>query len=447
MKVLFLEVDTQSDWAVASLGPAFIGAYIRQFGHEASLFRVPVSMGKGELVEVVRAHSPDVIGVSLTSRQWQRAKSLLTHLRSELDTPVVVGGLHPTFSPTDTLEQPGVDYVCLGEGEKPMLYLLEALAAGGPVEDGLIPNIWVKGGQRPVMGKPFEPIDQLPFMARDLLDERYGVVHMATQRGCPFPCTYCAARMYDELYSEHGHNYGRRRSHSNVLDELFAIRDDGPLNYVIFLDDTFTIHHPWVKEFCKLYGKRLRVPFSLHARVETINETMIGELADAGCRHITYGVESGSLRVRREVMKRPVSDEKLIKAFQWTRRAGILVTANYMMGIPGETREDLQMTVDLHDRLEPDDFGFFVFYPYPGTHMFKYCLENGYLPEDYLNRPANHRESILNLPDLTQDDIAEYYDRWTKVRSAHVLKRYGPGLSPEQKELTVDLIEQCASTG
>ena len=148
-------------------------------------------------------------------------------------------------------------------------------------------------------------------------------------------------------------------------------------------------------------AQQFRVPFSLHARVETVNEKMLAQLAEAGCRHIVYGVESGSERVRRDIMKRNAPNQRFIDVFRWTKEAGILVTANYIIGTPGETSDDIEQTIALHQQLEPDDFGYFIFYPYPGTALFQLCRDRGYLPEDYHELPANHRRSILRLPDLT----------------------------------------------
>jgi radical SAM superfamily enzyme YgiQ (UPF0313 family) len=446
MRVLFLEIDTESSWAVASLGPAFLAAYLRQSGHEATFLRVPLAMSLETLVDEVRSLDPGLIGLSLTTRQWLRGREVAGALRRAMHVPLVAGGLHPTFSPESVLATEGFDVVCLGEGEQAIVELVEALAQGVAPGAIAIDNLWGRGGPRPSLRPPFEPIDALPFMARDLLDERHGVVHMATQRGCPFKCTYCAARMYDEMYVGTG-AYGRRRSHASVLEELFAIRAAGALNYVIFLDDTFTIHHPWVRQFCSVYGEQLRVPFSLHARVETVNERMLAELAAAGCRHITYGVESGSERLRREVMRRPVANRRFSEVFRWTREAGILVTANYMMGLPGETPAELRATLDLHHEIEPDDFGFFVFYPYPGTHLFRLCVAEGYLPADYLDRPANHRESILDLPTLTRDDIAACYDEWTRVRVVAALRRGDPALAAPLRAQAVADLAHCAATG
>ena len=445
MHVLFLEIDTESSWAVASLGPAFLASYLRAAGHHATFLRVPLDWDADHVAEQVRAIQPGLIGLSLTTRQWLRARTLVERLRQGADIPVVAGGLHPTFSPEGVLAAAGFDYVCLGEGETALLDLVEALESGAGPSEIRIPNIWGTGGPRPPLRPPFEPLDDLPFMARDHLDERYGVVHISTQRGCPFKCTYCAARMYNELYAETA-DYGRRRSLPNVIQELQAIKAAGPLNYVIFLDDTFTINHPWVHQFCDGYGEQLRIPFSLHARVETVNAKLLRRLAGAGCRHITYGVESGSERLRREVMRRPVTNQRFVDVFQWTREAGILVTANYMMGLPTETPGEMAETLELHHRLEPDDFGFFVFYPYPGTHLHRYCIEQGYLPADHLDQPANHRTSVLTLPTLTPQEIDAGYGEWTKVRTASALRRSG-ALSERGHQAVVEQIEHCASVG
>jgi len=441
MRITFLEVDTERSWAVASIGPAFIGAYLRAHGHDVGFVRAVLDATDEDIVSAVATQHPDLIGVSLTTRQWLRARGLVQTIRGRVDVPVIAGGLHATFAPEAVLNTPGFDYVCLGEGEQPMLDLVEALEAGAKTHS--IPNIWKRGWpRRPELRAPLAPLDALPFMARDLLDEPTGTVHMATQRGCPFPCTYCAARMYNQLYAEGGDEYGRRRTHANVLAELFTLRDQNRLGYVIFLDDTFTINHSWVMEFCRVYGEQVHAPFSLHARVETVNEQLLEMLAAAGCHQITYGVESGSERVRRRIMHRQVTNQRFKDVFKWTRQAGILLTANFMLGLPGETRADLEQTLELAEELNVADFGYFVFYPYPGTQLFQECLDRGYLPPDYLDRPANHRESILHLPDLTREDIAEFYARFTTLRERLYTARYGA-----MSDIAIGDVAHSASTG
>jgi radical SAM superfamily enzyme YgiQ (UPF0313 family) len=428
MRVVFLEVDTERSWAVASIGPAFIGAFLRAHGHQVGFVRARLDSTDAEVIEQILSEDAALVGVSLTTRQWLRARQLIQALRTRSDVPVIAGGIHATFAPEAILASEGFDFVCLGEGEQPMLDLVEALESGGPADS--IANIWKRGAPgRPRARPPLAPLDQLPFLARDLLDEPVGTVHIATQRGCPFPCTYCAARMYNQLYAADGEEYGRRRSHANVLAELHDLRAQDRLGYVIFLDDTFTINHSWVMEFCRLYGAEIGAPFSLHARVETVNQGLLQMLAAAGCRQITYGVESGSERVRRGIMRRQVTNQRFKDVFRWTREAGILLTANFMLGLPGETRDDLEQTLELAEELNVADFGYFVFYPYPGTHLFDECVARGYLPADYLERPANHRESILQLPDLSREDIAKYYDRFTALRQRLYVNRYGAAVA------------------
>jgi len=443
--VLFVEVDTERSWAVASIGPAFLAACLRARGHQASFLRLGLDRGVPELLAAVRERSVDVVGFSLTTRQWLRAKSLEEGLRAHCDRPVIAGGLHPTFAPDEVLASPGFDYVCLGEGEGALLDLGDALAGRRPVEG--IPNIQTRPGRRPKLRAPFAPLDAMPFLARDMLDEHPGVVHMATQRGCPFPCSYCAARMYNDLYGAAGDDYGRRRSVRNVMDELHRLRDAGQFAYAIFLDDTFTIQHRWVREFCEVYGAELGLPFSLHARVETVNEALLGQLAAAGCAQITYGVESGSERIRREVMRRPVDNQRFLDVFRWTREAGIALTANFMLGLPEETRDDLQMTLDLAGELDVLDFGYFVFYPYPGTQLFQEVKARGYLPADYRTREANHRQSVLELPTLSNADIGEYYDRFTDLRRRLYLERLGVDPGAGQAAGAKDHVADIARRG
>lgn len=419
MHILFVEIDTEKEWAVASLGPAFLAAVARERGHRVSMLRIAEDRPLGDAVADILAEAPDLVGLSMTTRQWLRGRDLAGALRAADGPPLIAGGLHATFSPEAVLASPGFDAVCLGEGEVPFAALLDHLSAGGTISDATIANIWLRGGTHPGLGPPVAEIDRIPFMARDMLDEHHGVVHMTTQRGCPFPCTYCAARMYDQLYDGIG-KYGRRRSLESVLTELEQIRASGPLNYVIFLDDTFTINHPWVWEFCRVFPDRIGVGFSIHARAETVKPDMIRALADAGCRHIVYGVESGSERIRRDVMKRPVSNDRLVEIVEATKAAGIITTCNYMIGVPGERAEDLQATMDLQARLKPFDFGYFVFYPFPGTPLFETCRQQGMLPENWAELPARHDQSILDLPDLTQAQVSAAFAEWGRIRTRNL---------------------------
>lgn len=445
MKILFLEIDTEREWGLASVGPAYIGAYIRLHGHEAVLLRVPPEQKVHDLIRSIEKEAPDILGFSLTTRQWLRSAHVAGEIRKKLNIPTIAGGLHPTFAAESVLQTEGFDYVCLGDGEEAMLEVLQCLQRGEEIGEGQIANIWAKGTSRPKIRPPLQHLDKIPFLARDLLDERYGVAHLITQRGCPFPCTFCAAGGIRELYKNE--DYLRRRTAADVVRELWHIKQDRSLNYVVFLDDTFTVNKGWVREFCRFYGKEISAGFSINARVETVDRDMMAQLAGAGCRHIIYGVESGSRHIRRDIMNRPIENHRIIDVFNWTKQAGIMVTANYMIGLPGETADDIEQTLALNEELQPDDFGYFVFYPYPGTSLFYMCQEKGFLPENWLELPANNRQSILNLPDLTKKDIEYYYNTFTEVRKQAYMNRYGGALSEADKALASKSFEESAAVG
>jgi len=424
VKLLFLEIDTERTWAVASLGPASIATALRAQGHDAELLRVPPEGDAQDTIAAITASGAELLGLSLTARQWPRAKELVAQIGRALDLPVIVGGLQPTFSPEQVLAAEGFDAVCLGEGERATVELLGALAAGVPLQRLEIDNLWVRGGGRPQLGPPLAPA-AYPLLARDLLDEQHGVVHASTQRGCPFGCSYCAARALSDLYADTA--YGGRRPVAQVIDELVAIRRDGELNYVIFLDDTFTVDRPWLAEFCDRYGRELGVPFSLHARPDTVSRELLQALRRAGGYHIVFGVESGSPRVRREIMNRPIEDERIVEAFAWARETGWLVTANYMLGLPGETPDEMEMTLALHQRLAPADFGCFVFQPFPGTQLHTTCRAQGLIPDGEMTLPEDDSRSALRLSAQDHDEIVRFHERFARARAKLAEERSGGG--------------------
>jgi radical SAM superfamily enzyme YgiQ (UPF0313 family) len=219
-----------------------------------------------------------------------------------------------------------------------------------------------------------------------------------------------------------------------VIGELEAIRQNRPLHYVIFLDDTFTHPPAWIREFLPLYEQRLQTPFSAHARVDTVTPDLIRSLARAGCRHVVFGVESGSERVRKTILGRPLTDERIREAFAMTQEAGLLTTANYMMGLPGETRADVDQTLAFNRSLGPDDFGFFVYVPYPGTPLADMCQEKGYLPDQPFEHPIEPGESILTMPDLSRDDIRQYFQAFIEARQENYRRRFGSTLPAEGLE-------------
>jgi radical SAM superfamily enzyme YgiQ (UPF0313 family) len=418
MLLLFLDIATESDWAAASLGAAAVGAYVRARGHGAALLRIPADQPLPEAARAVLASAPDLVGLSLACRQWPRAKALAAALRELSDVPVLAGGLLPTFAPAEVLAAPGIDYACIGQGEEPTARLLDALAQGERPRSG-IPGLATREEPAPALPPDLDP-GALPFWARDLCAEGNGVVHVGTRRGCPFSCSYCAAGALKAL---HGPAWGLRRPPGHVLAELRSLARCGDLNYVLFVDDTFTLDRDWLAEFLPAYAAQFGLGFSVHSRPDTLDEALARDLARAGCRHVVLGLESGSERVRREVMCRPMAEATIRRAAAAVREAGLTLTLNAMYGLPGETPAEAAQTLALAEDLDPHDVGHFAFHPYPGTALFGECRRRGLLPPDWLGRTADNVAPLLNLPEFPAAAVAGMHAEWEALRRRLAARR------------------------
>jgi anaerobic magnesium-protoporphyrin IX monomethyl ester cyclase len=188
----------------------------------------------------------------------------------------------------------------------------------------------------------------------------------------------------------------RWRSVEHVLGELRALRARYPVKTINFQDDTFTLDIDWTLAFCHAYGAEFDLPFWVNTRAERLlDERVVGALAEAGCVGVRIGVENGDEALRRSVLKRTMSNEELIRAFDLARRHGLKTYTCNMIGVPGETPETIQATIALNRRLAPDQFQFSVFYPYPLTELFDTCTSQGLLKaEDAGQRVGEPRPKV-----------------------------------------------------
>jgi radical SAM superfamily enzyme YgiQ (UPF0313 family) len=350
----------------------------------------------GHEVELAVAAHADPIAAALDFRPDVAAYSVITgsqrfyldlNLRLKAQLPglfAVFGGPHPTFFP-EMIEEEGVDGLCRGEGEEALLALVDRLAAGGSEAVLDLAN-WSFRRDGQVIANPVRPylddLDSLPFPDRALVYEREPaaarskIKHFLAGRGCPYNCTYCFNHALSELYRGKGRRF-RLRSVQGVIDEVRWVRDHYPLEFVVFVDDTFVLSPPWLAEFAAEYPRQIGLPFFCNTRANLVTAEQVRLLQEAGCHTVSMGVEAGNDRIRNEVLKRQMSKEQILEAARLIREGGLHLTTTNMIGLPSSTLEDDFETLDLNARLRPAYAHAFIFQPYPRTELGEFTREQG----------------------------------------------------------------------
>jgi radical SAM superfamily enzyme YgiQ (UPF0313 family) len=415
-------------------GIGSLSAVLRAGGHVTELIYLQTEPTREAFAAQMQASAPDMVAFSSTTHQYPYIERYAGYLREAMPgTLRVCGGAHPTLAPEQVAASASFDAICLGEGEYPLRDLAQRLERGEDYAD--IPNLWVRRGGE-LIRNPLRPLianlDELPYVDRELFDydallaANGGWVDIMSGRGCPYECSYCCNPGLKTCYQGLG-KYVRFRSVGHVLGELRALRARYPVKTVNFQDDTFTLDRRWTLDFCQAYGQEVRLPFWINTRAERIlDETLVRALAQAGCAGVRIGVENGDEALRAGVLKRRMSNDDLVRAFALLHAHGLKAYSCNMIGIPGETPASIQATIDLNRRLEPDEFQFSVFYPYPMTELHDTCVAQGLIRAGHTISSYYAKESVLDLPTLSAQELARGYERFEALRAELALKRSSP---------------------
>ncbi len=366
------------------LGLLYIAAVLEKEGFSPEVFDI-YPYDDRDISELV-AYKPDVVGMTILTDYWHRAQELAGIIGDQLPGAFfVIGGVHVTALPQESLTALKASVGVVGEGELTMTEICRRLVSGLSWQD--IPGIvyhdatgkFVAGSERSYI----EDLDTVPFPARHLLRfEDYlvppGIIRgywsersttVMTSRGCPFSCIWCGSQC------TFGHRV-RNRSIDNVISEIEHLIQHYAIDTIWFVDDTFTLNKSRVLEFCsKIEQRRIRLTWGCQAHVKTADAEMFAAMKRAGLVQLDFGVESGSDRVLTS-LKKNSSAVAIKKAFAIARAAGIRTTATFMFGSPGETHEDVEQTMSLAQQIRPNFVSSFFITPYPGTELMDLVKEN-----------------------------------------------------------------------
>jgi anaerobic magnesium-protoporphyrin IX monomethyl ester cyclase len=361
-------------------GLAQLAACAEADGFDVDLIDLRGLKGWDEFREEIKQRRPHVTGLTMMSVDYNPVMEAIDVMK-DVDPSIitVVGGPHPTLMLDEVEANPKIDYIVTHEAEIIFPKLLAAIERGEP------PKERVLVGERP-------DLDAIPFVDRDLfLDEwrkcGYNLdspevpfvpelpppfLTIIAGRGCTYNCNFCqpAERLIFGRF--------RQRSVPNVIEELKLLQEKYHFASFMFHDDCLTNDQEWVTEFCEIYKREgFTQPFFCQSRADIIvrHEELVEQMADAGCRGYFIGFESGNDRVLR-FLRKGTTREVNLKAAQTCRKYGISVWANYMLGLPTETKEEMMDTISMLKEIDPDYYSPAFYTPHPGSDLYTYCIEN-----------------------------------------------------------------------
>ena len=384
----FLRFDPKQ-WSTgqpyAPLGTLYAAALMRTKGYDVSLFDTMFVHQPEELIDVINNTQPKYLVIyddgfnyltKMCLTNMREAAFKMIHFAKEMGCTVIVSGSDATDRYEMYLNE-GADLILLGEAEMTLFELVNTIEENR-VDfiniEGLAfkqNNAVVKTARRNVI----KELDALPYPAWDIIDMEpyrkmwmkhagYFSMNMGTTRGCPFKCNWCAKPIYGNRYNS--------RSPANVVNELIMLKEKFGFDHIWFCDDIFGLKPGWVKEFADLVSaNKLSFTFKIQGRVDLmLQENNIQHLSGAGCSNVWMGAESGSQKIL-DAMDKGTTVEQIYSATRLLKKNGINPSFFIQFGYPGESREDIEATIQMINELLPYEIGISVSYPLPGTAFFE----------------------------------------------------------------------------
>lgn len=437
------------------LGLAYLAAYLRERGFVVELIDA-VAEGFQEVEALdngvfkcglslkdlgIRIHNfnPDVVGVScMFTPRFNNAVEIARLVKAfNSKIKVVVGGMHASNCPEEVLEEKVIDFVVLGEGEIPFYNLLKAINSGSS-DFRDIAGIAFRNNRGVVINPArnfVENLDILSFPARDLLPmEKYFQINtgrdsltserrhtsMITSRGCPHSCTFCSAiTLWGKTW--------RERSAENVLEEIESLVNVYGVKELSFEDDNLSLDLERLEKICTgIIERKFKLKWNTPngIAVHNLNRQLIHLMKQSGCVRLNLGIESGDENILHNVIKKSISLDKIREVVNWCKKEGIVTLGYFVLGMPGETPQSIRRTIEFAKSIDLDEIAVFIATPFPGTELYRTCVEKNYLKHDYkdiLAEDGIENEIFFETPWLSAGELLEYqatfYSEFYKTRA------------------------------
>lgn len=378
------------------------------------------------IAERVKEFSPNIVVISVPFSGWWKSTSEVVSAIKNInkDVTIVLNGLHPSTRPNECLENPDIDFVVIGEPEQTISELVDELEKN---RDDLTKVRGIGFSQK---GKiiitpkrlPIENLDSLPFPARHLLpmDTYFEAVKenplrgeinkpwamMITSRGCPYGCVFCS------IHNVMGRTW-RGRSPQNVVDEIESLVNTYKIRQIDFYDDNMMLDKKRGETICdQIVERKLDIEWFTPngVRADTLDENLLRKMKASGCKKIRIAPESGVQRVLDQIVKKNLNLKDVEKAVSLSRKVGIKVGCFFVLGLIGETKDDINETIKYAYKLRKlgaDRFYFSIAMPVYGTELYEQAVKNGYLKEKFSDETLAEVEPLIETPEFTANELSE----------------------------------------
>ena len=386
-----------------------------------------------EFTKYLELKKPFAVGISVSTITYNDALKIARQAKKN-NAFVFTGGPHATMMPDSLINNPSIDAVVIGEGEKTCLELIKNILSGTTTP---INGAWVKYNNKIIKGNEREfikNIDEIPFPEWDLIDMRRYMqswfqldaynpsiigTNIIASRGCPFECSFCQP----VLQCLFGRKV-RLRSVKNCILEIKELKKRYNIGGFWFIDDTFTTSKEWTTEFCStLIKENINLPWGCTTRANLIDESLMVLMSKAGLVKIGIGIESANNRILNQVYNKNIEIQDVINIFDLAYKYKVKTLAFFILGAPGETREDIINTINFAASLKADECTFSLFVPIPGTHIYNKMINDGIKLSDsfdnyeyYSKQPFTGKVSIKELRKLQKNAFFRCYfktHQWT----------------------------------
>lgn len=420
-----------------SIPIASMSAYLKRDHPSVEIILKPVlilrdkeAYSPSKYAESIKELDADLIAFSIMSPHWYPMEPYFEALKALApELPILIGGYQAILSQQQTIENPNVDFICVGDGEYAMGNMVEFLSG---TKDGPVDGMWEKLDDGLIYKtEPHQigDIQALPFPDYDIYQINGGfeevntsifgptgklVLPVMTGRGCPYRCTYCCNTPILDGWKTKK-TFLRKYDPEAMVNELIRFRDKYHVDYFEFWDELFLSNLKFVRAFFEIYKEKVHLPFSINSRVEVMNKEFCRIASAAGCHTIWFGIESGDEEYRAKMLNRKMKNQQIIDAAANCKRAGINTLTFNIVGMPLETAENMRETLRLNQQISPEYFFFVPFYPLRGTPLYNIAKKEGLLlpgkKDLHFLSALNDRHFTLNMkerPELLS--AAEYND-------------------------------------